>query len=119
MNRIRTLIFLIALGVALGAMAQQTSTMPSVDDHMKFLTAQLSLTADQQSKLRPIVKEMQDSAEQVRQDQQLSEDQRHEKLRTLHAKAIKNAKQYLTSEQQQKLDTLMNNPHPDMHEKAQ
>lgn len=100
---------------ALAAAAQQTSTMPSVDEHMKFLTTQLDLTADQQAKLRPIVQRMQESAEKVTEDESLTSDARHEKLKALHEKALKEARGYLNPDQQQKLDSLEKNPHPDAH----
>jgi len=118
MNRIRTFAIAMVMTIALGAMGQQTSTTPSLDDHMKFLSTQLDLTADQQAKIRPIVKEMQESAEKVRQDETLSMEQRHEKLKAVHMKAIKQADQYLSAEQQQKLDALQNQPHPDAHDNA-
>lgn len=115
MNWIRKVTIGAVVLCALGAMAQQPSTMPSLDDHMKLLSTQLDLTPDQQAKIRPLVKEMQESAEKVKHDQSLSADQRHEKLKALHKKTLNDAKQYLTTEQQQKLNALAENPHPDQH----
>ena len=113
MNRIRKFAIGAVMLIALGAMAQQTTTTtPSVDDHLKWLSTQLNLSAEQQAKLRPIVQKMQDGMEKIRQDQSLTPEARHEKMQALHTEAVKEAQPYLSSEQQQKLDELAKEPHP-------
>ncbi len=114
MNRIRSAAIALVMLLSFAALAQQTQ-MPSVDDHLAWLTTQLNLTADQQTKLRPIVQKMQDNMQKVNNDQTLSDDARHQKMQAVHSEAIKAARPYLTAEQQQKLDELAKNPHPVEH----
>ncbi|HEY3930149.1 MAG TPA: hypothetical protein VGL89_17385 [Candidatus Koribacter sp.] len=116
MNWIRKIAITTMLIFAMAAAAQQMTTkMPSVDEHLKVLSAKLDLTADQQAKIRPILEEIQASAEKVMEDPNLTADARHEKLRALHVKAAKEAREYLSTEQQEKMDAMMQEPHPDAH----
>lgn len=120
MNRFRYMAIGMLLVVALGVSAQQTAASPAgsdkaehgqtgvsaLDQHMKILTERLELTADQQAKLRPIVKEFLDGRQKLVADQSLTDETRSQKIRALHAKAEKEARGICTDEQKKKLDEL-------------
>ncbi|QNI31314.1 hypothetical protein H7849_19810 [Alloacidobacterium dinghuense] len=127
-NRFRLLAIGTMLIVALTLPAQQTpagsgstdqhsaqSGMPSVEQHLKVLSEKLDLTDDQQSKVRPILQEMHDGMQNVMQDQSLSPEERHEKMKALHMKADKQAREILNDDQKKKLDQLEQEPHPELH----
>ena len=115
MNRFRYLGIGITLLVALAASAQQTAAsqvaLSPIDQHLKMLTERLDLTADQQVKLRPILKEFLDGRQKLINDQSLSEEERHEKIKALHAKADKQARTICTDDQKKKLDELEQQMH--------
>jgi len=120
MNRIRLLAIGVALAFALPAIAQESATasaqhMPTVDQHLKALSEKLDLTADQQEKARPILREMQDSMQKVMNDTSMTHEQAHEQMRSVQLKADKDLRRLLSDEQKKKLDELEAQPHPGMH----
>ena len=80
---------------------------------LKALSEKLNLTADQQEKARPILKEMQDAMQKVMNDKSLTPEQMHEQMRPARAKADKEMREFLTDEQKKTLDELESHPHPD------
>jgi Spy/CpxP family protein refolding chaperone len=120
MNRIRLLAIATALAFALPAIAQGSATeparhLPTVDQHLKGLSEKLDLTAVQQEKARPILKEMQDTMQKVMNDKSLTPEQMHEQMRPARLKADKEMREFLTDEQKKKLDDLESHPHSDPH----
>ena len=129
MNRIR----LLAIGMlllALTAFAQQQATktadhpatsggqstvVPTAEGQLKFLTAQLDLTSEQQEKLKPILQELHSSTVTAVQDQSLSHDERMSKLRDSHFAADKKIRVFLSDDQKKKLDQVEHEPHPELH----
>jgi hypothetical protein len=110
-----------ALAFAVSANAQQNAgssapaarsgSLPGVDDHLKVLSEKLDLTAEQQDKARPILKEMQDAMEKVMDNQSLTQEQMHEQIHPIQAKADKELRTFLRDEQKQKLDALEQQMH--------
>lgn len=88
------------------------SSAAKVDEHLKFLSEKLDLTADQQAKMRPILEQMFDDRQKVVQDTSLSSEAREEKEKALHEKADKQARKFLSDDQKKKLDELERQPHP-------
>ena len=120
MNRIRLLVVATVLGFALPAIAQQSAPapphhLPTVDEHLKALSEKLNLTADQQEKARPILKEMQESMQKIMDDTSLTPEQKHEQMRPIHQNADKKVREFLTDDQKKTLDELESHSHPDMH----
>ena len=120
MNRLR-LVFTVTMLLALtaGAYSQQTSAAThtqkaehaqsaasEVDQHLKVLSEKLALTVNQQAEIRPILKQMLEERRHVMQDSSLSDDARHEKEKTLHEKADKEARRFLDAHQNKKLNEL-------------
>jgi periplasmic protein CpxP/Spy len=128
MNRFRSLVVVGLLLFAFGAWAQQSSAGSSdaakpdqqagasaVDQHLQMMTEKLNLSADQQAKLRPIIKEMLDGRQKLLNDTSLSDEQRHQKMKALHEQAIQQCRQYLSAEQNKKLDELQAEHHHEQH----
>lgn len=90
------------------------SGMPSVDQHLKVLSEKLDLTPQQQSKIRPILQRMQNESQSVMRDTTLSDQARHDKMKSVRDKAEKQARPILDDEQKKKLDELEQQPHPDI-----
>jgi hypothetical protein len=129
MNHFRLLAIGTMLTFALISPAQQTSPKPgdtgkqhqgqpveqnaasNADQHLKMLSEKLSLSVDQQAKIRPILQQMMDARQKLMQDSSLSTEAREEKEKTLHEKASKQARKYLNDDQKQKLDQLEQEPH--------
>ena len=128
MNRTR----LLAIGMltfALTAVAQQatkpadrpaasgadSTVVPTAEVQLKFLTAQLDLSSDQQEKLKPILQDLNSATVKVVQDQSLSHDERMSKLRDSHYAADKKIRVFLNDDQKKKLDQVEHEPHPELH----
>lgn len=122
MNRVRGLMMGILLLFAIGVLGQQpsgdtvTHHMPSVEEHVKLLSERLNLTSDQQMKLTPVIREMQDTVEKNNQDTSLSQDERNTRMRTAHMKADKQMRVFLTEPQKTKLTEMEQEAHMDVHE---
>lgn len=129
MNQFRILAIATTLMFALSSPAQQSAsgaagtdkqygqppaenTASAADQHLKMLTEKLTLSADQQSKIRPIIQRMLDARQKVMQDNSLSDDARQEELKAVHDKADKKARKFLNEDQKNKLDQLEQEPHP-------
>lgn len=118
MQRFRVLAIAATMIFALVAVAQQSTQsgapahkMPSVDDHLKMLSDKLDLTAEQQEQIRPVLAHMQDEMQKVMNDQSLSREERHNQMKTIFEKANKDAAQYLSDEQKQKLEAMEKEQH--------
>jgi len=80
--------------------------MPSVDDQIKHLTQKLSLTDDQQAKLKPILEDQRKQMEQVHNDSSLSREDRFSKMQQLRTSGDTQIKAVLTADQQKKFDQM-------------
>ena len=133
MNHSRLLAIATMLMIALTLLAQQTATAhgdsegqdqsqngvpvatPTIEQHLKLLSAKLDLTAEQQAKIRPILQRMQEESQNVMRDTSLSDQARHYKMKNVRDKADKQVRPILDKEQKKKLDELEQEPHPEPH----
>jgi Spy/CpxP family protein refolding chaperone len=119
MNRFRFLAIASILLVALAASAQTAANAPTTsgpqatsgsasatEQHVQMLTQKLDLTADQQTKIRPIVEHMLSERQKLIDDTSLSPETRDQKLKALHEQAKKQARKYLNDDQKKKFDDL-------------
>jgi hypothetical protein len=93
-------------GQAKSGQAQHPETM-SPEAMMDHLSTQLNLTEEQRVKIKPIVEDVFEQMDQVRQDSSIAEQERHEKMKQIHENAISEVKPLLTADQQKKLDEMM------------
>jgi Spy/CpxP family protein refolding chaperone len=127
---------LLAVGtlmLALASVAQQTAiarghgeeqdhtqnsapvALPTIEQHLKMLTEKLDLTAEQQAKIRPILQRMQEEWQSVMRDTSLSEQARHDKMKSVRDQVDKQARPILDKTQKKKLDDLEQESHPASH----
>jgi Spy/CpxP family protein refolding chaperone len=90
---------------------ENAMVVPDVDQHLKMLSEKLELTAEQQEKARPILKEMQDEMQKVSDDKSLTPDQMHAQMHPIMMKADKQLREFLTDEQKTKLDAMEEQMH--------
>jgi len=124
MNRVRLLLIATMLMAALAVLAQQKSTkpaseaagnFPSVDAQMKVLIEKLDLTAEQQSKIRPIMLELHDYTVKLMQDESLSQQERLAEVRPRRMEAGKKIREFLTEDQKTKLNAYLQGLHRELH----
>jgi Spy/CpxP family protein refolding chaperone len=125
MSRIRLLVIGAILILTLTTVAQQTTTSsnahdamgggPSVERQLTLLTEKLDLTADQQTKTKTILQQLDDSTQKIMQDESMSRDERMGNVRTCHHQADKELRAILNDDQKKKLDQFEQEPHPEMH----
>jgi hypothetical protein len=123
MNRLRLLAVATVLTFALGATAQQSTTRPDahgvavapVDQHLKVLSEKLSLTTDQQDKVRPILQEMHDDSQKIAADDSLTPEQRQAAMGPVFMKADKAVREFLSDDQKKKLDEMEAQMHDGAH----
>src|SRR5438034_7794386 len=112
MKSIRTMLLLSVCTFALGAFAQQNppaqgggdqhmrkSGMPSVEDQIKNLTEKLSLTDDQQAKIKPILEDSRAQMQKVMQDDSMSREDKMAKGRTLREASNSKIREVLNDDQ--------------------
>ena len=112
MNRVRKIGMAMVIMCALAAGAQQAATAhlsndPSaVERHVQVLGDKLGLTADQRTKITPMLQEMHDAAAKAEQDQSLSDDARNSQMMAAQKRADTKIRTVLTDDQKKKLDEL-------------
>jgi Spy/CpxP family protein refolding chaperone len=117
MKHLRTIVLLAAGTLALGAFAQQPApaqsqgpgqhtgrNMPSVDEQMATMTSKLGLSADQQTKIKPILQDQHDQMQTLMNDQSLSPDDRRTKARGVHQATVAKVNEVLNDDQKKKYD---------------
>jgi len=131
MNQVRSFGIALTLMTSLTLLAQQSVTtpvpsegqtqsqtaaaLPPVEQHLKVLSDKLDLTADQQAKIRPIIERMQEEWQNVLRDTNLSDQERHDKMKSVRDKADKQTRPILDKEQKKKLDELEQQSDPELH----
>jgi periplasmic protein CpxP/Spy len=88
--------------------------MPSVDDQIKHLTKKLNLSADQQTKLKPILEDQRKQMEAVHNDSSLSREDRFSKMQALRQSSDADIKGVLNEEQQKNFDKMRAEQHDRM-----
>ena len=73
---------------------------------LDHLSQALNLTDDQKAKIKPILENTNTQAQSIRQDSSLSDQDRHEKMRSLHESSMSQVRAVLTPDQQAKLDSM-------------
>jgi Spy/CpxP family protein refolding chaperone len=118
MSRFRVFTVATVMLFAMAALAQQAAQsgapahkMPNLEDHLKFLSQKLDLTAQQEDQIRPILQEMQDSMQKAMDDQSLSREERMQQMKAAHETADKKARGFLNDEQKKTLDELERQQH--------
>jgi Spy/CpxP family protein refolding chaperone len=89
--------------------------VPTVEEHLKLLTAKLDLTAEQQDKIKPILQDLHDATQKLVDDQTESRDERLAHVRPLRYKADKEICEVLNDDQKKKLDQLEQQSHAELH----
>jgi Spy/CpxP family protein refolding chaperone len=114
MKSIRIILLLAVSMLTIGALAQQNPPPPqgggrgpmSIDDQIKGLTDRLSLTADQQAKIRPILEDSRSQMQKLRQDDSLSQEDRMAKGRSLRETTNGKIRELLTDDQKKQFDDM-------------
>lgn len=83
--------------------------MSSPEAMLAHLSKELDLTADQQTKVKPIVDDTFKQMQQLREDTSLSDQDRHAKMKQTHDSALAQVRPMLNADQQKKLDEMMSN----------
>jgi periplasmic protein CpxP/Spy len=78
----------------------------SVDDQLKNLTDRLSLTADQQGKIKPFLEDRNTQMQALMKDQSLSQEDRRSKARTIQESTTAKIRDVLTDDQKKKYDEM-------------
>jgi Spy/CpxP family protein refolding chaperone len=88
--------------------------MPSVDDQIKHLTKKLNLSADQQTKLKPILEDQRKQMDAIHNDASLSREDRFSKMQTLRQSSDTEIKGVLNEDQQKSFDKMREEQHDRM-----
>ncbi|HEY6308613.1 MAG TPA: hypothetical protein VI488_19380 [Candidatus Angelobacter sp.] len=84
----------------------QRHGMPSVDDQVKMLSDRLNLTADQQTKIKPILEDQRTQMQALMKDDSLSQDDRRAKMRSLRESTNSKIRDVLTDDQKKQFDEM-------------
>lgn len=91
--------------------------MPSAEDQVKNLTEKLSLTDDQQAKVKTIVEDAHSQMQKLRQDDSISREDKMAKMQSLHETASGKIRDILTADQQKKFDDMQKEMQDHMHQR--
>lgn len=125
MDRIRLLAIGTLMAFALTGTAQQAAVTGPAEDqsrsaqiavtpvehHLKVLSEKLSLTTDQEDRVRPILQEMHDAWQKAEQDQSLSDDERNAQKHAAFMKADGQIRPILSDFQKKTLDQMEQQMH--------
>ncbi len=131
MNRIRLFAIATMMMFSLTVAAQQATTkadhpashsskdehsgVPTAESQLKLLTERLTLTSDQQAKVKPILQELYDASLKFVQDESMSRAERMDHVKAGRYKADRQIRELLGDGQKKKLDELEQEPHPELH----
>ena len=132
MKSIKSMLLVVVCTFALGAFAQQEAPpqgggdqqgrrrgMPSVDDQMKNLTEKLSLTADQQAKIKPILEDTRSQMQKLMQDDSMSREDKMAKGRSLREASNSKVRDLLNDDQKKKFDDMQKEMQDRMRQRQQ
>lgn len=133
MKTIKKFLLLAVCLLAVGALAQQNPPaqgggddqgrprrgMPSVDDQVKTLTEKLSLTDDQQGKVKTILEDTRSQMVKVMQDDSMSREDKMAKGRSLREAANGKIRDLLTDDQKKKFDDMQKEMQDRMRQRQQ
>ena len=89
--------------------------MMSPDQRLQHMTQMLNLTSDQQQKIKPILENEQTQMQALHQDSSMSQQDRRAKMQQMHESTREQINAILTSEQQQKWQSMQNRHMEHMH----
>lgn len=89
--------------------------VPTVETQLNVLTEKLGLTADEQHKIKPILKDLNDATAKLMRDKGLSREERLAKVRPERHKADERIRALLNEEQRKELDEYERGPHSEIH----
>jgi Spy/CpxP family protein refolding chaperone len=89
-----------------GAPPQGRGMRMDPNRQLERLTQELSLTSDQQEKIKPVLLERQQKMQALMQNQSLSEEDRRAQMRTIMEGSNNSIKANLTDDQKQKFDAM-------------
>ncbi len=115
MKPIRIFILMFVTLLAANVVAQTVHGLPPAKEQLKVLTDKLGLTADQQSKAAPIIKDLHDATLKLMEDKSLSQEERLNRIRPVRLDTDKKLREILNEEQKKKLDAYEHGPHDEMH----
>jgi len=95
----------------------QSGRMGNMDDMMQELTTKLNLTADQQTKIKSIMEEQHEQMRATMNDQSLSKEDKHAKMKSMHDSIHAKVREVLTHEQKPKFDAMIKDMENNMHGK--
>lgn len=132
MKMIRKITLLAVCALATAAFAQQNPPpqsggenqgprrgMPSVDDQVKNLTEKLTLTDDQQAKVKAILEDRSGQMQKLMQDDSLSREDKMAKGRSLRDTANGKIHDVLTDDQKKKFDDMQKEMQERMRQRQQ
>ena len=115
MKPIRIFVLVFVTLLAANVVAQTVHGLPPAKEQLKVLTDKLGLSADQQSKAAPIIKDLHDATLKLMEDKSLSQEERLNRIRPLRLNTDKKLREILNDEQKKKLDAYEHGPHDEMH----
>jgi len=89
--------------------------VPIVSDMLQGLTARLELTAEQQTRITPILQRLHDIQQSLVDNKSLSREERLVKVTLLRYQANEEIREIVNEVQKKKLDQYLQGPHPEMH----
>ena len=107
------LLFVTLLGANI--VAQTVHGLPPAKEQLRILTEKLGLTADQQSKAGPIIRDLHDATLKLMEDKSLSQEERLNRVRPLRLDSGKKLREILNEEQKKKLEDYLHGDHAAMH----
>jgi periplasmic protein CpxP/Spy len=106
MKRFLSVVVILVMAISIVSFAGEQGKKMSVDEKVSWMTKELSLSADQQAKLKPILEEQQKQIEAVWQDASLNEDAKKAKKMEIKESSNTQIKALLNTEQQDKFAAL-------------
>jgi Spy/CpxP family protein refolding chaperone len=132
MKTIKPIILLAVCALATVAFAQQNPPpqgggddqgrrrgMPTVEEQLKNLTERLSLTDDQQAKIKPILEDTRSQMMKLMQDESMSRGDKMTKGRSLREAGNGKIRDVLTDEQKKKFDSMQEEMRERMRQRQQ
>jgi Spy/CpxP family protein refolding chaperone len=78
----------------------------NADAQLEHMSSALNLTDDQKAKIKPILEEQSNKMHQLMQDTSVSQQDKRSKFQQIHQDTMSQIKPILTSDQQQKLESM-------------
>jgi Spy/CpxP family protein refolding chaperone len=129
MNRIRSLAVAGLLTLALTTVAQQSAPVsadsgnsvtdsngvPTVDAQLRLFGEKLDLSAEQQTRLKPVLDDLYNATVKIIHDESMSRAERMNNVMSWRMKTDKRIREILNDDQKKKLDQVEQEPHPELH----